>query len=38
MGNGRLPWYILTNQTITSHEDAWQVIFAYARRWQIEMA
>ena len=38
MGNGRSPWYILTNQTLTCHEDAWQIIFAYARRWQIEMA
>ena len=38
LGNGRSPWYLLTNQAITSHEDAWQVIFAYARRWQIEMA
>jgi hypothetical protein len=38
MGNGRSPWYLLTNQGITCHDDAWQVIFAYARRWQIEMA
>jgi hypothetical protein len=38
MGNGRSPWYILTNQPITCHEDAWQIIFAYTRRWQIEMA
>ena len=38
MGKGRSPWYLLTNQALTCHEDAWQVIFAYARRWQIEMA
>jgi len=38
MGNGRSPWYLLTNQPITCHDDAWQVIFAYAWRWQIEMA
>lgn len=38
MGKGRSPWYILTNQSITCHDDAWQIIFAYARRWQIEMA
>ena len=37
-GQGRHPWYLLTNEPIASHEDAWQVIFAYARRWQIEMA
>jgi hypothetical protein len=38
MGSGRTPWYLLTNQPITCHDDAWQVILAYARRWQIEMA
>jgi hypothetical protein len=38
MSNGRSPWYILSNQALTCHQDAWQVIFAYARRWQIEMA
>lgn len=38
MGSGRTPWYLLTNQPITCHEDAWQIILAYARRWQIEMA
>ena len=37
-GKGRHPWYLLTNEPITSHEDAWQIIFAYARRWQIETA
>jgi hypothetical protein len=28
---GRLPWYLLTNEA-----EAWQVVFAYVRRWQIE--
>jgi hypothetical protein len=37
MGSGRTPWYLLTNQPITCHDDAWKVILAYARRWQIEM-
>src|SRR5258708_7145648 len=32
-----LPWYLLTNEPITSDEDAWRVMFAYARRWQIEL-
>lgn len=32
------PWYLLTNEPIASVEDAWRVIFAYARRWQIEMS
>jgi hypothetical protein len=36
-GKGRPPWYLLTEQPIESEEDAWQVVFAYARRWQIEM-
>jgi hypothetical protein len=38
MGSGRTPWYLLTNLPITCHQDAWQIILAYARRWQIEMA
>jgi hypothetical protein len=37
MGSGRTPWYLLTNQPLTGHDDAWRVILAYARRWQIEM-
>lgn len=36
-GGGREPWYLLTNEAIRSPEDAWRVVFAYARRWQIEM-
>lgn len=35
---GRSPWYLLTNEPIRSVEDAWKVVLAYARRWQIEMA
>lgn len=37
-GKGRHPWYLLTNEAIRSNEDAWQVIFTYSRRWQIETA
>jgi hypothetical protein len=34
---GRQPWYLLTNEPINSLEEAWRIVFAYARRWQIEM-
>src|SRR5216684_1196392 len=34
---GGLPWYLLTNEPITCAEDAWSGMFAYARRWQIEL-
>ena len=34
----RTAWHFLTNQPVTSTEDAWQVLYAYARRWQIETA
>lgn len=37
-GKGRTPWYLLTNEAIDSVESAWQMVFAYARRWQIETA
>jgi hypothetical protein len=37
-GSGREPWYLLTSEPIASTEDAWRIVFAYARRWQIEMA
>ena len=36
-GNGQTPWYLLTNQPIHSTDDAWHIVFAYARRWQIEL-
>jgi hypothetical protein len=36
-GAGRTPWYLLTNLPILTDDDAWTVIFIYARRWQIEM-
>ena len=37
-GQGQSPWYLLTSEPILSPEDAWKVVFAYARRWQVEMA
>jgi hypothetical protein len=37
-GSGRAPWYLLTNEPIPTAEDAWKVVRAYARRWQIEMS
>lgn len=32
------PWYLLTTETIQQPADAWQIVQAYARRWQVEMA
>lgn len=37
-GQGRTPWYLLTNEPILCPDDAWQVVLAYARRWQVEMS
>jgi len=33
---GRLPWYLLTNEAVANEEEAWQVVFAYVRSFQIE--
>jgi hypothetical protein len=38
VGKGREPWYLLTNEPILNSGDAWQIVLAYARRWQIEMS
>ena len=32
------PWYLLTSDPIRTVEDAWAVVLAYGRRWQIECA
>ena len=32
------PWYLLTTKTIRSAQDAWLIVQAYARRWQVEMS
>jgi hypothetical protein len=35
---GAEPWYLLTNEKVQTAEDAWKIVLAYARRWQVEMA
>jgi hypothetical protein len=35
---GKEPWYLLTSDVIRRPEEAWKVVFAYARRWQIELS
>jgi hypothetical protein len=35
-GAGRQPWFLLTNEYITSVDDAWRIVLGYNRRWQIE--
>lgn len=35
---GRQPWYLLTSEEVKSDRDAWRLVFAYARRWQVEQA
>lgn len=37
-GKGHEPWYLLTNEFADTPADMWKVVYAYARRWQIEMA
>lgn len=32
------PWYLLTNDPVTTVAEAWRLVRAYARRWQMEMA
>jgi hypothetical protein len=34
---GRSPWYLLTADLIATDEQAWQVVFAYVRRWNSEL-
>ena len=35
---GRQPWYLLTNEPVHSNSDAWRLVHAYARRWQVEQS
>ena len=37
-GYGCKPWYLITTEPVHNSEQAWKIIFAYARRWQIEMS
>lgn len=36
-GEGQSPWYLLTTEPIETVNDAWAVVLAYAKRWQIEL-
>lgn len=36
IGGGHEPWYLVTSEQVRNSEHAWQVVFAYARRWQVE--
>lgn len=36
-GKNHEPWYLLTNEVAETPKQMWRVVFAYARRWQIEM-
>jgi hypothetical protein len=35
---GQSPWYLLTSEPAHSPQLAWQIVLAYTRRWQVEMA
>ena len=35
---GQTPWYLLTTEPIRGAQDAWNIVHAYARRWQVEMS
>lgn len=37
-GKGRKPWYLITNERVASVADAWRIVLAYNRRWQVEMS
>ena len=37
LGKGRDPWYLLTADPIHTLAEAWALVLAYARRWQIEL-
>ena len=37
-GKGRKPWYLITQEHISTVDDAWRIVLAYNRRWQIEVS
>jgi hypothetical protein len=37
LGNGHEPWYLLTSDQVEDEATAWEIVLAYAKRWQIEM-
>ena len=34
---GRTLWHLLTNEELTTADDAWREVMAYARCWRVEM-
>jgi hypothetical protein len=37
-GEGRSPWYLITHEPVQTVDDAWRIVFAYNRRWQVEVS
>lgn len=37
-GYGRKPWYLITTEPVFTAQQAWKIVFAYARRWQVEIS
>jgi hypothetical protein len=37
-GRGRTPWYLIINEPIQTVADAWRIVLAYNRRWQVEVS
>ena len=37
-GKGRKPWYLITNEPVSTVDDAWRIVLAYNRRWQVEVS
>ena len=31
-------WYLVTTEPVRTEEQAWEIVFAYKRRWQIELS
>src|SRR5579883_58042 len=36
-GNKKI-WYLITNEQVKTEEQAWEIVFAYRRRWKVETA
>jgi hypothetical protein len=37
-GKGRKPWYLITHEPVSNVDEAWRIVLAYNRRWQIEVS
>jgi hypothetical protein len=37
-GKGRKPWYLITQEQVSTVQDAWRIVLAYNRRWQVEVS